>query len=181
MDVKTYRARTMQEALALVRRELGPEAAVLHTREVRGGLLALDRRPRSIEVAASTERERAQPVAGRDAQRSVRTDAASESDRARRRCADADRRQPMPRRWSRTTGRAARSNCSAMVEELCQPAGAAPRHDLPEALFRVFTDLIEADVDEAIWPASWSSAFAASRAAHELADAAAGQGAAWRS
>ena len=40
MDVKTYRARTMQEALALVRRELGPSAAVLHTREVRGnGLL----------------------------------------------------------------------------------------------------------------------------------------------
>ena len=33
MDIKTYRAKTMQDALELVRRELGPEAAVLHTRE----------------------------------------------------------------------------------------------------------------------------------------------------
>ena len=40
----------MHEALALVRRELGPEAAVLHTREVRGGgllRLAAARRGRS--------------------------------------------------------------------------------------------------------------------------------------
>ena len=29
MNIKTYRARTMQEALALVRRDLGPQAAVL--------------------------------------------------------------------------------------------------------------------------------------------------------
>ena len=34
MSVRTYRAKTMQEALALVRRELGPRASVLHTREV---------------------------------------------------------------------------------------------------------------------------------------------------
>ena len=34
MEIKTYRAATMHEALAMVRRELGPDAAVLHTREV---------------------------------------------------------------------------------------------------------------------------------------------------
>jgi len=56
MDVKTYRARTMQEALNLVRRELGPQAAVLHTREVRGGgLLGWLSGARHIEVAASNE------------------------------------------------------------------------------------------------------------------------------
>ncbi len=38
MEVKTYRAKSMQEALAMVRRDLGPDAAVLHTREVSGGL-----------------------------------------------------------------------------------------------------------------------------------------------
>ncbi len=38
----------------------------------------------------------------------------------------------------------------AMVEKLCQRAASAPAHDLPEALFHVFTDLIEAEVDEAI-------------------------------
>ena len=32
MDIKTFRAKTMQDALALVRRELGPDASVLHTR-----------------------------------------------------------------------------------------------------------------------------------------------------
>ena len=35
MEIKTYRAATMFEALTLVRRDLGPDAAVLHTREVR--------------------------------------------------------------------------------------------------------------------------------------------------
>ena len=35
MELKTYRAPTMHEALAMVRRDLGPDAAVLHTREVR--------------------------------------------------------------------------------------------------------------------------------------------------
>ena len=36
----------------------------------------------------------------------------------------------------------------AMVEKLCQRAASAPAHDLPEALFHVFTDMIEAEVDE---------------------------------
>ncbi|MEX0586954.1 MAG: hypothetical protein WD176_09930, partial [Pirellulales bacterium] len=38
----------------------------------------------------------------------------------------------------------------AMVEKLCQRAASGPSHDMPESLFRVFTDLIEAEVDEAI-------------------------------
>jgi flagellar biosynthesis protein FlhF len=38
----------------------------------------------------------------------------------------------------------------AMVEKLCDGAAAAPMHDLPEAVFLAFTDLIEAEVDEAI-------------------------------
>ena len=43
----------MHEALALVRRELGPDAAVLHTREVRGRWFGLLPGPRQIEVTAS--------------------------------------------------------------------------------------------------------------------------------
>ena len=43
----------MHEALALVRRELGPDAAVLHTREVRGRWLGLLPGRRQIEVTAS--------------------------------------------------------------------------------------------------------------------------------
>ena len=53
MDIKTFRARTMRDALALVRRELGPSAAVLHTRELNGGLLRRMVFGRQYEVAAS--------------------------------------------------------------------------------------------------------------------------------
>ncbi len=46
----------MQQALQLVRRELGPDAAVLRTREVRtGGMLGLFTGERGIEVEASAE------------------------------------------------------------------------------------------------------------------------------
>jgi flagellar biosynthesis protein FlhF len=37
---------------------------------------------------------------------------------------------------------------SSMIEKLCDQKGITARQDLPEALFRVFTDLIEADVEE---------------------------------
>ncbi len=46
-----------------------------------------------------------------------------------------------------------------MVEKLCDHAASAPAHDLPEALFHVFTSLIEAEVDEAI-ARSWIDGFA---------------------
>src|SRR5262245_57415496 len=56
MEVKTYRAATMQEALALVRADLGPQAAVLHTREVGGGgLLRWFTGTRRIEVTAALD------------------------------------------------------------------------------------------------------------------------------
>src|SRR4051812_34325065 len=53
MDIKTYRAKTMRDALELVRRELGPSAAVLHTREGNSGPLSRLVFGRRYEVAAS--------------------------------------------------------------------------------------------------------------------------------
>ena len=64
MDIKTYRAKTMRDALELVRRELGPSAAVLHTREVNSGPLGRLVFGRKYEVAAIGGGERAEPVAG---------------------------------------------------------------------------------------------------------------------
>src|SRR3954471_24505574 len=55
MDVRTYRARSIQEALRLIRDDLGPDAAVLHTREVNAGMLGGIFGGRQIEVTASTE------------------------------------------------------------------------------------------------------------------------------
>ncbi|MEK6234875.1 MAG: hypothetical protein N2C14_09195, partial [Planctomycetales bacterium] len=56
MDIRTYRATTMQEALARVRRDLGPQAVILHTRELWGSRW-MNWIPgmRQIEVTASLE------------------------------------------------------------------------------------------------------------------------------
>ena len=45
----------MPEALAIVRRELGPDAAVLHTREVPASAISWLRATRQIEVIATAE------------------------------------------------------------------------------------------------------------------------------
>lgn len=56
MQTKQYRAANIQQALELVRNELGPDASVLHTREMRGGLFGWFG-PKEIEVTASVDVE----------------------------------------------------------------------------------------------------------------------------
>ena len=53
MDIRTYRAKSMQEAIELVRQDLGPDASVLHAREVRAGLMSWVGGGRKIELTAS--------------------------------------------------------------------------------------------------------------------------------
>jgi flagellar biosynthesis protein FlhF len=55
MEIKTYRAATLQDALQLVRQELGPDAAVLRAREVAGSLWQRLRGQWQIEVTAATD------------------------------------------------------------------------------------------------------------------------------
>jgi flagellar biosynthesis protein FlhF len=168
MHIKTYRAKTMRDALELVRRELGPSAAVLHTREVNNGPLSRLVFGRKYEVAASAMvnvpsrlPEEMQEVARSEQRRASASSANSLLDSRssllgfptaetehltpafeadyRARYRDDFRRQ--------VAGQL--DELHAMVEKLCEHASSAPAHDLPEALFRVFTNLIEADVDEA--------------------------------
>ncbi|PQO26764.1 flagellar biosynthesis protein FlhF [Blastopirellula marina] len=55
MDIRSFRAKSMPEALELVRKELGPDAALLHTREVpQRGLKGLFG-GKEIELAASSD------------------------------------------------------------------------------------------------------------------------------
>jgi flagellar biosynthesis protein FlhF len=54
MEVQTFRARSMQEALQLVRRTLGPDAAVLQAKEVGRGAMSWLTGAREIEVLALT-------------------------------------------------------------------------------------------------------------------------------
>ncbi len=51
MHIRTFRASSLQEALAEIREQMGPEAAVLHTRQTRGGLLGWAGR-KQVEVTA---------------------------------------------------------------------------------------------------------------------------------
>lgn len=161
MNIKTYRARSMRDALDLVRRELGPAAAVLHTRELNSGLVKRMLFGRQYEVAASagvnvpSRLPEAVNVAGGWGSAPVdsRPDdlgrCPSHQSAVPQAHLEVDYRSQY-RDDFRHQVAGQLDELHAMVEKLCQRAASAPSHDLPESLFRVFTDLIEADVDESI-------------------------------
>jgi len=144
MEVKTYRARTMQEALAMVRRDLGPDAAVLHTREVRSDrLLGWLSRRRQIEVTASSD------VNVPSRLPAARSDRAA-ADVPARGCEFASARpvRPAAHLKQRSNVSDQLSNLQMMVKELCQRSQSGQHRELPDSLFQVFADLIDADVSE---------------------------------
>src|SRR5579862_7460719 len=54
-DVRTFKAATMQEALEIVRRELGPDAVILNTRELPGPRFFKWRKSKErVEITAGT-------------------------------------------------------------------------------------------------------------------------------
>lgn len=75
MEIHTFRAASLQEALMLVRHQLGPEASVLHTREVAGKFFGLLGK-RSIEVQASRDAKVLRRLAGDGINGSVATPSA---------------------------------------------------------------------------------------------------------
>lgn len=144
MEVKTYRAKSMQEALQLVRRELGPEAAVLHTREVRGGsLLRWIRGTRMIEVTASNEVE----IPSRLAPRPRIAPVVPPRDPAPEPRVEYDFQQDAQSRF-RADLKNQLNDLHSLVEDLCQRSSKSSRPEMPDSLFRLYTDLIEADVHE---------------------------------
>jgi len=61
MDLKTYRAHSMAEALAEVKKDLGRDAVILHTRTYKvGGVLGVGAR-QMVEITASSSAEAGQP------------------------------------------------------------------------------------------------------------------------
>jgi flagellar biosynthesis protein FlhF len=149
MDVRTYRAATMYEALAMVRRDLGPDAAVLHTREVETRrLFGLVRGARQIEVTASTEVN----VPSRLPPRSSIAASAVSVAPARSVESQTVVPQPAPRPAIPPVlsddVKGQLSNLQNMVQELCRRSGGGGHRDLPESLFRLFADLIDADLSE---------------------------------
>jgi flagellar biosynthesis protein FlhF len=131
MEVKTYRAGSLQEALQHVRRDLGPEAAVLHTREVRGGMLRW-MGGRQIEVTASTSVNVPSRFAEQQSAPPPMPVAVEDDFRAKFREDLKDNAGEEP----------------SLIEELCEQSTEKGKHDLPDALFHLFTDLIDSEVSE---------------------------------
>ena len=134
MELRTYRAPTMHEALAMVRCDLGPDASVLHTREVRVrrwfGWLA---GPPQIEVTASCEVNVPSRLPPPPEERAA---------------------APLPAEEAgmELGGDMQGQLCElqAMVKQLCRHAPGGSRPDLPEELFRLFTDLLDSDLSEEV-------------------------------
>ncbi len=140
MEVRTFRAATIQEALALVRRELGPEAAVLQTRHVpRPGLWNRLRRRTEVEVTASLQVQVPSRVQPRP-EKPVPFPAPAERPSAE-----------IPLEESLGLHRALSTQLSQledMVARLYQESRAARLPEVPEPLFDLFTELLDRDLPE---------------------------------
>jgi len=161
MEIKTYRAATMQEALMMVRSELGPDAAVLHTREVRNSrLFGLVSGRRQIEVTASAgvNVPSRLPRSGQWPAASGQWPVASGetlADRAAHPSPLTLDHSPLTTHHSPVSDisrevKGQLNDLEGMVRELCRRSHGRAARDLPESLFHLFTDLIEADLSEEV-------------------------------
>ncbi len=157
MDVKTFRAKTMQDALDLVRRELGSEAAVLQTRDVRvGGLFRMLPGMRRVEVTASAHVSvpSRMPRRPRDREQIVGLDLSTEPADLNPHAALYGSPASVPidqqdyRGKFRDDLKHQLDGLQSMVEDLCRRSQTKAPRELPRSLFNLFTDLIEADVSE---------------------------------
>ncbi len=153
MDIKTYRAKSMQEALALVRRELGSGASVLRTREVRpSGLMRWLGTESVIEVTASASIS----VPSRLPVRAAASVAAAGSAMAKPRVTRAS--LPVEGIDLSTVRkgqfRLASSDDADATGRVAGDRDATDRltnvHGMPESLFPLFVALIEAEISEEV-------------------------------
>jgi flagellar biosynthesis protein FlhF len=179
MNVKSYKAKSLPEALQMVQREMGPDAAVLQTREVWDGwwrgLIGF----RQVEVTACNGIQVHSPFpmshwidglggpsvkptadsAGVESREPARfahslsppiaaspPNPASPSIPASPPIPPAHGEHQVQRFHADLSGNT--DNLDAMIRELCHRPSAAT--DMPQALFRVYTDLVDADIEEDI-------------------------------
>ena len=149
MDVRTFRAPNLQAALALFRRELGHDAAVLHTREIRGGYpWRLIPGLRQIEVTASNEVRVPSrlPKSRNSAHSDVSQLPPAESCLPASDWNNASIRTGVDHDPDRVSYQL--EQLTSMVEALSQRNRNSGRPDIPPELFHHYTDLIEAEFDE---------------------------------
>jgi flagellar biosynthesis protein FlhF len=151
MEVKSFRARSMQEALQLVRRTLGADATLLQAREVRSGWLGWLPGARQVEVLASADVQAPcrLPAAGRPAD-GVHSGLPAASSVAGRLDVVAER-LPLDCDYQarfRAAVHEAQTEPPSLIEELSRAAVCGPVRNLPETAFRLFTDLVDAELHE---------------------------------
>ena len=142
-----------------MRRELGPNAAVLHTRAVRGRWLGFLPGPQQIEVTASREinvpsrlqrhvRDKRQPAESpsQAQSESLHRAAAAASEPQSSRCV---RSQTSASHLSRQM-QGQLSTLQSMVKDLCLRSKGNGHGDWPEEFFSLFTELLDADINEDI-------------------------------
>lgn len=151
MELHTYRASSMQEALSIVRRELGPDAAVLHTREVQlRRFFGCFRGPTQIEITAGrgvNVPSRLPPQEQDDFLPPVEDNSLTYS-RPRPATPASLLRSPLEKPDNTPAVQEQISDLQAMVKELCKRSKNLGASELPEELFHLFTSLIDADVSE---------------------------------
>ena len=151
MELHTYRASSMQEALSMVRRELGPDAAVLHTREVRlRRFFGCFPAGRQIEITAGrgVNVPSRLPPRDQDAFMPAGDDNSLTYSRPRPATPAALLRSPHDRPDNTPAVQEQISELQTMVKELCKRSKNTGGGELPEELFHLFTSLIDADVSE---------------------------------
>ncbi|MCG8449693.1 MAG: flagellar biosynthesis protein FlhF, partial [Pirellulales bacterium] len=138
MQIKTFRAKTMQQALDLVRQEMGMDATVLHTRELNRGLLHRFLRGKEYEIAASRE----------PAHRSPAVTYEPSNRRTEPGTIETDYRSKFRSDFQNLAE--GQQELNALAEQLEQRGSHHSQQHLSEALFQVYTDLIESDIDQQI-------------------------------
>jgi len=139
MKIQTFKAKSMQQAIDMVRHELGPEATVLHTRELHAGLLGRLFFGKEYEIAASCEANvpsRLTPAVSFEPIHATPT-------------SEIDYRQKYRDDFRRQLGTEL-DELGFMSAELNHRVSDSTVQHLPAALFEIYTDLIEADLEDRI-------------------------------
>ncbi len=143
MDVKTYRAKTFQDALQMVQSDLGPDASILQTRQLRSGLVRWLRNTPQVEVTASATI----PVPRRlheGLAADVDSAACSLEDSVSIPSADRFNYRAQYRSNLYNHG----NSGTSLVEELCGHQATSSGQHLPETLVQLLGELLDAEVNE---------------------------------
>lgn len=147
MDVKSYRAETLQAALKQVREELGPDASVLETRKVtKPWWRCFAKEQPSIEVKASADANVPSRLPS-----NIPTSHNPQSNATRPTAVESPNISPgSDFRHRIQAGLRDQILAGHLLEPADRGLGVGEKTNLPESVFQLFTELVDAEVPEAI-------------------------------